>query len=158
MKWKSQSAGCPSAAKASFLTGRHWQTAVVKPLGRRKVKSLPIHGSGVFLLQEHYWQQLNLRSRLEAQQHTYAETHNALDTLCRIAFGIQQGSSPVDFEQGQCTFLLVGVVYQGLSALLTIGKQNPSAEIRESITILRWLLRHLRTRWPLSGKSLSKTS
>jgi hypothetical protein len=39
---------------------------------------------------------------------------------------------------------------------LTIGKGNPPAEIRESITILRWLLRHLRTRWPLSGKFLGK--
>ncbi|CRL22637.1 Fungal transcriptional regulatory protein, N-terminal [Penicillium camemberti] len=114
--------------------------------------------SGVFLLQEHYWQLLNMRSRQKAQQHTYVETHNALDTLCRIAFGIQQGSYPMDLRQGQCTFLLVGVVYQGLSALLTIGKGNPSAEIRESITMLRWLLRHLRTRWPLSGKFLGKMS
>lgn len=99
-----------------------------------------------------------MRSREEAQQHTYVETHNALDTLCRIAFGIQQGSYLVDLRQGQCTFLLVGVVYQGLSALLTIGKGNPSAEIRESIAMLRWLLRHLRTRWPLSGKLLGKIS
>lgn len=77
-----------------------------------------------------------MRSRQEEQQHTYVETHNALDTLCRIAFGIQQGSYPVDLRQGQCTFLLVGVVYQGLSALLTIGKGNPSAEGKKRVKFI----------------------
>jgi hypothetical protein len=92
------------------------------------------------------------------QQHTFVETHNALDTLCRIALSIQQGSYTLDLWQGQCTFFLVGVVYQGISALLTIRKGKPLAEIEESITILRWLLRHLRTRWLLSSKSLGGLS
>lgn len=99
-----------------------------------------------------------MRSKQEVQQHTFVETRNAIDTLCRIASALQQGSNMVDLRHGQCTFFLVGVVYQGVSALMTIGQGNPSAEIRESITALRWLLRHIRTRWPLSGEFLDKKS
>lgn len=62
----------------------------------------------------------------------------------------------IDLLQGQCTFFLVGVVYQGLLALMTIGQGNPSAEISETITTLIWLLDHIRGRWPLAGKFLDK--
>ncbi|EEA22376.1 hypothetical protein TMatcc_008182 [Talaromyces marneffei ATCC 18224] len=107
--------------------------------------------SGIFLLQQHLWERLNVRSTQEAQQHTFMETRSAIDTLCRIALELQQGSNMVDPLQGQCTFFLVGVVYQGLLALMTIGQGNPSAEISETITTLSWLLEHIRGRWPLAG-------
>jgi hypothetical protein len=58
----------------------------------------------------------------------------------------------VDLLKGQCTFFLAGVTYQAVSALMTMGKGNPSAEMKESIILLRWLLRHIRSRWPLSGE------
>ena len=95
-----------------------------------------------------------MRSEHEVQQHTFFETRNAIDTLCRIATALQQGSNMVDPQQDQCTIFLVGLVYQGISALMTIGNGNPSAEIKESITVLRWLLRHMRSRWPLSSEFL----
>jgi hypothetical protein len=86
----------------------------------------------------------------------FVETRSAIDTICRIALALQQGSNMVDLLQGQCTFFLVGVVYQGLLALMTIGQGNPSAEITETITTLRWLLEHIRSRWPLAGKFRDK--
>jgi hypothetical protein len=97
-----------------------------------------------------------VRSEHEVQQHTFPETRNAIDTLCRLASALQQGSNMVDLQQGQCTFFLVGLVYQGISALMTIGKGNPSAEITERMNELRWLLRHIKSRWPLAGEFLGK--
>jgi hypothetical protein len=58
----------------------------------------------------------------------------------------------VDLLEGQCTFFLAGVVYQGALALLTIGQGNPSVEVNESIDLLTWLLEHIQGRWPLAGK------
>lgn len=155
MKWKSRSAGWPFAAKACFLTGKHLKLAI-RQGKTRPYKTLLVHRSGVFLLQDSCWGQLEVRSKQEVQQYTFVETRNAIDTLCRLASTLQQGSNMVDLQHGQCTFFLVGVVYQGLSALMTIGKGNPSAEVKERINTLRWLLRHIRTRWPLSGKFLDK--
>ena len=86
----------------------------------------------------------------------FVETRSAIDTLCRIALALRQGSHMIDLLQGQCTFFLVGVVYQGLLALITIGQGNPSAEISDTITTLSWLLEHIRGRWPLAGKLLTK--
>lgn len=82
----------------------------------------------------------------------FDETRSAIDTLCRIALALQKGSNMVDLLQGQCTFFLVGVVYQGLLALMTIGQGNPSAEIISTTATLTWLLEHVRSRWPLAGK------
>lgn len=84
----------------------------------------------------------------------FVETRSAIDTLCRISLALQQGSNMIDLLQGQCTFFLVGVVYQGLLTLMTIGQGNPSAEISETITTLTWLLERIRDRWPLAGKFL----
>jgi hypothetical protein len=154
MKWKSLSAGWPFAAKAWSLTGKDSQ--LVCQTGKHKTWF--VHYSGVFLLQENYWEQLQLRSEYEVQQHTFVETRNAINTLCRIATALQQGSNMVDLQQGQCTFFLVGLVYQGISALMTIENGDPSVEIKESIIVLRWLLRHIRSRWPLSSESLGNNS
>lgn len=123
-----------------------------------KHKFLPVHGSGIFLIQENYWAQLQVRSEEELLQHTLVETHDAIDTICQIASTLQQGSNLVDLQHGQCTFFLVGVVYQAVSALMTLGKGTPSAEIKAQIVLLRWLLQHIRTRWPLSGEFPSKSS
>ncbi|EED22258.1 conserved hypothetical protein [Talaromyces stipitatus ATCC 10500] len=112
--------------------------------------------SGIFLLQQHLWQRLKVKSTQEAQQHTFIETRIAIDTLCRIASALQERSNMVDLLQGQCTFFLVNIVYQGVSALMTIGQGNPSAEIRESIDTLSYLLGNIRSRWPLAGKVLAK--
>lgn len=98
-----------------------------------------------------------MRSEEELLQHTLVETHDAIDTICQIASTLQQGSNMVDLQHGQCTFFLVGVVYQAVSALMTLGKGTPSAEIKEQIVLLRWLLQHIRTRWPLSGEFPSKS-
>lgn len=114
------------------------------------------HNSGIFLLQNHFWEQLKVKSTQEVQKHMFVETQSAIDTLCRIASGIHLGTNIIDLPQGQCTFFLVGIVYQGLSALITIGQGNPSADIRDTMTTLRWLLEHVRGRWPLAGKSLNK--
>lgn len=99
-----------------------------------------------------------MRSEHEVQQHTFLETRHAIDTLCRLASALQQGSNMVDLQQGQCTFFLVGLVYQGISALMTIGNGNPSTEIKESITELRWLLRHIKGRWPLASEFFDNDS
>ena len=95
-----------------------------------------------------------MKSTQEVQQHMFVETRSAIDTLCRIALALQQGSNMIDLLQGQCTFFLVGVVYQGLLALITVGQGNPSGEISDTITTLTWLLEHIRGRWPLAGKFL----
>lgn len=149
MKWKLRPGGWHSAAKFWFLTGKHCCTQLF-----RRSRDSNCFDSGIFLLQQHLWERLNVRSTQEAQQHTFMETRSAIDTLCRIALELQQGSNMVDPLQGQCTFFLVGVVYQGLLALMTIGQGNPSAEISETITTLSWLLEHIRGRWPLAGKLL----
>lgn len=96
-------------------------------------------------------------STQEVQQHTFDETRGAFNALCRIASSLQHGDDEQYLLGDECSFFLVHVVYQAISALITIGQGNPSAEIEERITILRWLLQHLQTRWPLSGKSLSES-
>ncbi|KAL3452081.1 hypothetical protein BJX65DRAFT_303795 [Aspergillus insuetus] len=111
--------------------------------------------SGILLLQEHHWAQMNIQSTKDAERHTFSETRNAFDTLYRIALFLQEGTVIQVFLQGQCTFFLASVVYDALSTLMTIGKGDPSAEVRRKIEALRWLLGHLRERWPLSGVYMS---
>ncbi|KAL3492777.1 hypothetical protein BJX62DRAFT_235936 [Aspergillus germanicus] len=115
--------------------------------------------SGILLLQEHHWTQMAkatpIQSTKNAERHIFSETRNALDTLYRIALFLQQGSEMQIFMQGQCTFFLASVVYHALSALVTIGRGDPSAEVRGKIEALRWLLRFLGERWPVSGVYLS---
>jgi hypothetical protein len=94
---------------------------------------------------------MNIQSTKDAERHTFSETRTAFDTLYRIALFLQQGSEIQLLLQGQCTFFLASVVYHALSALMTVGKGDPSAEVRQKIEALRWLLGHLRERWPLSG-------
>ncbi|KAJ5726108.1 uncharacterized protein N7483_007465 [Penicillium malachiteum] len=81
--------------------------------------------SGVFLLQDSYWAQLQVRSKEELQQYTFVETHNAINTLCQIASALRQKSNMLDLQNGQCTFFLAGVAYQGASAIMTMGKGTP---------------------------------
>ncbi|KAL5338121.1 hypothetical protein BJX70DRAFT_217487 [Aspergillus crustosus] len=107
--------------------------------------------SGVFLLQQHFWEQMKVKSTQEAQQHTFVETNNAFDTLCRISSNLQQGAEQQYFQGGQCTFFLAGVIYQAISALMTLGQGNPSAELEEKIALLQWALRNIRAQWPVSG-------
>jgi hypothetical protein len=92
-----------------------------------------------------------IQSTKDAERHTFAETRNALNTLYRVALFLQQGSEMQAFLQGQCTFFLASVVYHALSALVTIGRGDPSAEVRGMIEALRWLLGYLGERWPVSG-------
>lgn len=63
----------------------------------------------------------------------------------------------LDLLNGQCTFFLAGVAYQGASAIMTMSKGAPSAEMKENMDLLRWLLQHIRSRWPLSGKFSEKS-
>ena len=148
MKWKLRSAGWHFAVKAWLLTGKNlsYQNK------RENTIPYPFY-SGVFLLQDSYWAQSQVRSKEEFQQYTFVETHNAINTLCRIASVLQQRSNMVDLLNGQCTFFLAGVAYQAASAIMTMGKGTPSAEMKENINLLRWLLQHIRNRWPLSGES-----
>ncbi|KAJ0413306.1 hypothetical protein BJY00DRAFT_319921 [Aspergillus carlsbadensis] len=113
--------------------------------------------SGILLLQTHHWTQLSTHSPTDAARHTFSETHNAFDTLYRIALFLQQGSEMQDLLRGQCTFFLASVVYQAISALLTIGRGDPDAAVRERerVEALRWLLGHLGGRWVVSGVYLS---
>ncbi|CEL03108.1 hypothetical protein ASPCAL04265 [Aspergillus calidoustus] len=114
--------------------------------------------SGILLLQEHHWSQVAVQSTEDAERHTFSETRNAFDTLYRIALFLKQGSEtqlPLLLLRGQCTFFLASVVYHASSALMTIGRGDPSAVVREKIEAFGWLLGFLGERWPLSGVYLS---
>jgi hypothetical protein len=116
--------------------------------------------SGILLLQEHHWTQVAVQSTEAAERHTFSETRNAFDTLYRIALFLKQGSEtqlPL-LLRGQCTFFLASVVYHASSALMTIGRGDPSAAVREKIEAFGWLLGFLGERWPLSGNALGSLS
>jgi hypothetical protein len=90
--------------------------------------------------------------------YTFAETRSAFDTLCRMSSCLQQVNNDQELLGGECTFFLAHVIYQAILALMTMGQGSPSAEIQDRIITLEWLLQHIKARWPLAGKLLSRMS
>lgn len=112
----------------------------------------------MLLLQQHYWEQIKGPTTAEViEKHTFEETYYAFETLCRISRTLQEEESKYLVGGGECTFFLADVIYRASMALVTLGQGTPSGELKSRMAALKWLMRRLQPRWPLTGKSDRQT-
>ncbi|KAF4335867.1 Zn(II)Cys6 transcriptional activator [Fusarium beomiforme] len=106
---------------------------------------------GILLLQQHYWQQMNLEAEHGSTYNIFPETQYALETLVRISTTLCEGGYSLwqYLEDGRCSLFLVELVYQGMLVLLRMGKGRPDIQVQEKKESLSWLLSHMGKRWPL---------
>ncbi|KAL2688924.1 hypothetical protein Neosp_002974 [[Neocosmospora] mangrovei] len=111
---------------------------------------------GIFVLQQHHWQHAKLGAAATpggAKRSIFPETQAAVDTLDRISKTLQQSGSDAlqDLRGGRCTVFLVDLVYQALLILMTEGVGRAVTGFEDKKESLKWLLSHLRLRWPLAS-------
>lgn len=110
---------------------------------------------GILLLQDHYWQLLDIRSTQDAYDNMFPETRPALDVLWLMASGLRNEIAQGVIPDNKFTIFLMQIVYQAASITITIGQGNPDEASKEKIDTFKWLLQHMRARWRVAGVYLT---
>lgn len=88
----------------------------------------------------------------------FEESERVLQNLTRMAYCLRK-----DADEGHCLdeefpVFLMQIVYQGALATIEIGQGNPDEELKQRMSIFKWLLQHLQSRWRVAGKLDDKSS